>query len=128
VTSEDERHTVEYKMLHDLLDRRKLLENDSVYRVMVSPETGAYEVVCIGMECVDSKIEESYSSINDMPDWFRRKLAVMFTVTPVNKKLVGPRITQEGFPILQKPWTMKDPQVEGIGTRETKDVFWIVPD
>ena len=128
MTSEDERHTVEYKMLHDLLDRRKLLENDSVYRVMVSPETGAYEVVCIGMECVDSKIEESYSSINGMPDWFRRKLAVMFTVTPVNKKLVGPRITQEGFPILQKPWTMKDPQVEGIGTRETKDVFWIVPD
>lgn len=128
MTAGNERHADEYKRLHDLFDRRKLLENDSVYRVMVSPETGAYDVVCIGTECVDSKIEESYSSINDMPDWFGRKLAVLFTVTPVNKKLVGPRFNSEGFPILEKPWTMKDPQVKGIGTRENKDVFWIVPD
>ena len=128
MTAGNERHADEYKRLHDLFDRRKLLEDDSVYRVMVSPETGAYDVVCIGTECVDSKIEESYSSINDMPDWFGRKLAVLFTVTPVNKKLVGPRFNSEGFPILEKPWTMKDPQVKGIGTRENKDVFWIVPD
>ena len=128
MTAENERHVTEYKRLHDLFDRRKLLEDDSVYRVMVSPETGAYDVVCIGTECVDSKIEESYSSINDMPDWFGRKLAVLFTVTPVNKKLVGPRFNSEGFPILEKPWTMKDPQVKGIGTRESKDVFWVLPD
>ena len=128
MTAENEQHADEYKRLHDLVDRRNLLENDSVYRVMVSSYTDAYEVVCIGTECVDSKIEESYSSIDDMPDWFRRKLAILFTVTPIKRKLVNPRLNGEGFPILQKPWTMSDPQVKGIGTRETKDVFWIVPD
>jgi len=113
-----------------LFDRSKLLENDTIYRVMLCTQTGSYDVVCIGTECVDSEVKESYASIDDMPDWFGRKLAMLCTMQPAvhNNRPITPKMTKEGFPILTKPWSLKEPQVKGVGTRESAKCFWVVPD
>ena len=111
-----------------IFDRRKLLENDTIYRVMLCAKTGLYDVICIGTECIDSGVKDSYSSIDDMPDWFSRKLAVLFTVQPFGSRPIDPRQTAEGFPMVGKPWTLKEPQIKGIGTRESEHCFWIVSD
>lgn len=113
-----------------LFDRSKLLENDTIYRVLVCPETNTYSVVCIGTECVDSPLKESYSSLDDMPDWFSRKLAMLCTMEPAGSgnRPIMPKLTNEGFPIITKPWNLKEPQVKGVGTRESVKCFWVVPD
>jgi hypothetical protein len=77
---------------------------ENVYRVMITPNTKVVEVVCLGIDSVDSEAEGSYSDSSQLPAWMQEKLAVlsMMKVDPPQTK------------------------VEGVGMRIDDDVFWVI--
>ena len=77
---------------------------ENVYRVMITPDTGCVEVVCLGIDSVDSEAEGAYSDSSQLPAWMQEKLAVlsMMKVDPPQTK------------------------VEGVGMRIDDDVFWVI--
>ena len=77
---------------------------DSIYRVQVDYGTNAVEVTCIGMNCVDSPLEGMYSSVDELPDWFVGRLAVL--------SVCGTDPPTLGF-------------VEGVGRRIDEYTYWV---
>jgi hypothetical protein len=77
---------------------------ENVYRVRVDPNSCDVEVACLGLENIDSEAEGIYRSADELPEWMRRKLAVL------NLMKVDPPQTK----------------VEGVGMRISEDVFWII--
>jgi hypothetical protein len=75
--------------------------DDSIYRVSIFPD--GVDVVCLGLESVDSCLEGHYDRIDDLPNWVKERLAVL-NMIPV----VPP--TQE---------------VEGVGRRISGHVYWV---
>ena len=77
---------------------------ENVYRVMITPNTGCVEVVCLGIDSVDSEAEGTYADSSQLPAWMQEKLAVlsMMKVDPPQTK------------------------VEGVGMRIDDDIFWVI--
>jgi hypothetical protein len=77
---------------------------ENVYRVMITPNTKVVDVVCLGIDSVDSEAEGTYSDTSKLPQWMQEKLAVlsMMKVDPPQTK------------------------VEGVGMRIDNDVFWVI--
>jgi len=76
---------------------------DSIYRAQVDYDTNAIEVTCIGINCVDSALEGMYSSVDDLPDWFIGRLAVL-------------SICDADPPTLL---------IEGVGRRIDEHTYWV---
>jgi len=79
-------------------------EDGPVYRVLIEENIKNFiEVQCIGMYCVDNKIEGSYSALEDLPQWMQEKVALlmMTSSTPPTKT------------------------VEGVGRRVNAYTFWV---
>jgi hypothetical protein len=72
---------------------------NTLYCVQIDPDTKVVNVQCIGMFCVDNKLDTTYKSCNDLPKWVQDKLAVLMIAV------------EGGF-------------VEGVGYR-SKDSFYI---
>jgi len=83
------------------VDEDPMPARDNIYRVSV--EDGAVEVVCLGLDSVDSEGEGQYDSVADLPDWMQEKLSALYL------------FKCEGYM----------PIVEGVGRRISKDVFWL---
>ena len=77
---------------------------DNTYRVMVNLDTGKAEVVCLGIDRVDSGCEGIYNSTNELPEWMQQKLAVLAMIE------VNPPQTE----------------VEGVGIRIDHNTYWIL--
>lgn len=77
---------------------------DNVYRVYVAPDTKSVEVVCLGIDSVDSEAEGIYDDTSKLPAWMQERLAVlsMMKVDPPQTK------------------------VEGVGMRVDQNVYWII--
>jgi hypothetical protein len=69
----------------------------------VSLEDGCVEVVCLGLDSVDSEGDGQYDSVDDLPDWMQEKLSALYL------------FKCEGYM----------PIVESVGRRISKDVFWL---
>ena len=76
---------------------------DNIYRVMVNPNTKAVDIICFGLEGIDTSVCRRYMSINETPQWIREKLAVL---TMIDDKLP----TEE---------------VDGVGRRIDTNTFWV---
>ena len=50
---------------------------NTLYCVRVDPDTKLVSVQCIGMFCVDNKLNTTYNSINELPEWVQDKIAVL---------------------------------------------------
>lgn len=78
-----------------------LPHDDNIYRVVVYPSTKSVLVTCFGMEGVDVAIEGAYDSVDELPEWIQRKLAVlnMLKVKPPMQTVpdVGRRIDEDTF-------------------------------
>jgi hypothetical protein len=85
------------------LQSDELPQDDNIYRVVIYPRTKSASVSCFGMEGVDMTVEGVYDSVDELPEWMQRKLAIlnMFRVAPPMRT------------------------VEGIGRRIDKDTFWV---
>lgn len=90
----------------EVLRTRWVEEMDSVYRVRVDPNTGNVEVVCLGMDSVDSEAEGIYDNTSLLPEWMQDKIAVlsMMKVDPPQTKIegVGMRVDQHVFWVLKQ--------------------------
>ena len=75
--------------------------DDNTYRIRLM-ERGI-EVLCFGIESVDSKLEGYYDAVDELPDWVQERLAVLMVLdsTPPTGELVG------------------------VGRRISERVFWV---
>mgnify|MGYP003342197469 CR=1 FL=1 len=74
---------------------------DKIYRVSIFPD-GA-DVVCFGLESVDSQLEGHYDDVNALPDWVKERLAVLMMMS----------------------YTPPTEEVEGVGRRISRNVYWV---
>ena len=51
----------------EAIEDKTLTRNDPVYLVMEMPDTGKYEITCVGIHCVDSDIDGLYDSFDALP-------------------------------------------------------------
>lgn len=77
------------------------MTDDNIYRVSIFPD--GIDVVCFGLESVDSCLEGHYDRIDDLPNWVKERLAVLNMIPPTTP-------TQE---------------VEGVGRRISGHVYWV---
>jgi hypothetical protein len=63
--------------------------DDNIYRVSVFPE--GVDIVCFGLDSVDSCLEGHYDDINNLPDWVKERLAIlnMMSSTPPTNEVAG---------------------------------------
>lgn len=78
---------------------------ENTYRVLVNLQTGRVEVVCLGIDKVDSDTEGVYKDSSELPMWMQEKLAVLsiMEVSPPQVEVpgVGIRIDQNTYWILK---------------------------
>jgi hypothetical protein len=77
--------------------------DDNIYRVCVDPETNIVEIQCIGINRLDTALEDNYVSVDALPEWVQKKLALLMMTSPV-------------------PPTHG---VEGVGRRMEKNIYWV---
>ena len=107
--SEDSALIALYSTIAELMERHLWMtvdedpmpSQDKIYRV--SLEDGCVEVVCLGLDSVDSEGDGQYDSVDNLPDWMQEKLSTLYL------------FKCEGYM----------PIVEGVGRRISKDVFWL---
>lgn len=77
--------------------------DEKIYRVSIFPD--GVDVICLGLDSVDSTLEGHYDHVDDLPDWVKERIAVlsMMSATPPTKV------------------------IEGIGRRISKSVYWVFP-
>jgi len=79
------------------------MEDEKIYRLEIKSK--GVTVVCYGLDAVDSELKLYYSSVDDLPDWAKERLAVLYLLDPA-------KLNQN---------------VDKVGRRINKDVFWIYP-
>ena len=77
--------------------------DDNIYRVTINHDTNRVDVVCIGIDCIDSPLSDGYYCREDVPKWMASRLAVLGICT------YGETYT----------W------LEGVGARIDADTYWI---
>lgn len=77
------------------------LNDDNTYRISIFPD--GVDVMCFGLESVDSCLEGHYDRIDDLPNWVKERIAVL-NMIPVSP----PTST-----------------VEGVGRRISAHVYWV---
>lgn len=75
--------------------------DDNIYRVSVFPD--GVDIVCFGLESVDSCLEGHYDDANDLPNWVKERLAVLNMI----------------------PSTPPTNEVDGVGRRISGHVYWV---
>jgi hypothetical protein len=83
------------------LDDKKVVGDDNIYRVSILPDR--IDVVCFGLESIDSCLEGHYDCTDDLPDWVKERLAVLNMI----------------------PATPPTQEVEGVGRRISAHVYWV---
>ena len=77
--------------------------DDKIYRVRIAPDTKQVDVVCIGMDCVDTGAEGNYASADALPSWIQNHIALLMMTS------------------LSKPTR----EVKGVGRRIDADTYWV---
>ena len=78
----------------------KLTQPNTSYHVNISDDTGLVRIVCLGMECVDTTLKGSYSSIDKCPLWVQEKLSLLMMLeTKATLDNIGTRIADNRFVI-----------------------------
>ena len=85
-----------YKMLENI----PVVTDDSIYRVSVCPD--GVDVVCFGMG-VDTIHDGHYINVDVLPKWVQERLAVLMMMN----------------------YTPPTEEVEGVGRRISRDVYWV---
>jgi hypothetical protein len=77
------------------------LNDDNVYRIGVFPD--GVDVLCFGLESVDSRLSGHYDDVYALPKWVQERLALLNMIPP----------------------TPPTSSVEGIGRRISAHVYWV---
>ena len=82
-------------------EMNRVPHDDNIYRVSVFPD--GVDIVCFGLESVDSCLEGHYDDANHLPNWVKERLAVLNMI----------------------PATPPTNEVEGVGRRISGHVYWV---
>ena len=55
----------------------EVTQPNTSYHVNISNDTGLVRITCLGIECVDTVLKGSYSSLNEVPLWVQEKLSLL---------------------------------------------------
>jgi hypothetical protein len=80
------------------------IDDDKIYRVDLS-DSEKIIVISYGIDQTDSALGKMYPSVDDLPDWVQKKLAVLSLLDP------------------SKP----NGDVPEVGRRINQHIFWIYP-
>ena len=61
----------------ELMNKLKKLQDDSLYCISVDNATGCIITSCLGIQCVDNPLKDTYMSIDELPEWVKGKIAVL---------------------------------------------------
>jgi len=79
-------------------------QEDPAYRVIIDEsKKNSIKVQCIGMYCVDSVVDGSYSGVEKLPQWMQEKVALLMMTS------------------CDPPTT----PIQGVGQRINEGTFWI---
>ena len=85
-----------------IMSMSKPLHDGPMYYVNILTDAGYCSVTCVGMECVDSELKETYyDSVMRLPQWMQDKLAVLM-------------VLEAG-----------SPQLESVGYHVQSNTFWV---
>ena len=81
-------------------------QRDPMYRVILDGSgENSIKVQCIGMYCVDSMVDGSYSGMEELPQWMQEKVALLMMTSyippTIDVKGVGRRINERTFWVYQ---------------------------
>ena len=78
----------------------KVTQPNTSYHVNISNDTGLVRIVCLGIECVDTTLKGSYSSIDKCPLWVQERLSLLMMLeTKATLDNIGTRIADNRFVI-----------------------------
>ena len=60
-----------------LMTKLKKLQDDSLYCISVDNATGCIITSCLGIQCLDNPLKDTYMSIDELPEWVKGKIAVL---------------------------------------------------
>jgi len=60
-----------------VMTKLQRLQDDSLYCISVDNATGCIITSCIGIQCLDNPLKDTYMSIDELPDWVKGKIAVL---------------------------------------------------
>ena len=72
------------------------------YRVFIHPRDGV-EIMCFDIDNIDTSVTGRYDTINDIPQWIQKKVAVLMMTNP----------------------TPPTEPVEGVGHRIDQNTYWV---
>lgn len=84
-----------------MVDMTGIPNDDNTYRIGIFPD--GIDVICFGLESVDSQLEGHYDRIDDLPNWVKERIAVLNMI----------------------PATPPTSTVEGVGRRISAHVYWV---
>jgi hypothetical protein len=87
----------------NISERQRTSADVIVHRVFVDPHTNGISVIRFGLESVDAGPERIYSSVQELPNWMQKKVAVLSMLSP----------------------TPPTPEVPGVGRRMDENTFWV---
>ena len=61
----------------ELMNKLQRLQDDSLYCISVDNATGCIITSCLGIQCVDNPLKDTYMSIDELPEWVKGKIAVL---------------------------------------------------
>jgi len=78
----------------------KVTQPNTSYHVNISNDTGLVRIVCLGIECVDTTLKGSYSSLDEVPLWVQERLSLLMMLeTKATLDNIGTRIADNRFVI-----------------------------
>ena len=76
----------------------KVTQPNTSYHVNISNDTGLVRITCLGIECVDTVLKGSYSSLNEVPLWVQeRLLLLMMLESKATLDNIGTRLADDRF-------------------------------
>ena len=64
-------------------DEENSPQDGNIYRVCVDPATNAVIIQCIGINRLDTALEANYVSVDALPKWVQKKLALLMMTSSV---------------------------------------------
>ena len=61
----------------ELMNKLQRLQDDSLYCISVDNATGCIITSCLGIQCLDNPLKDTYMSIDELPEWVKGKIAVL---------------------------------------------------
>jgi len=77
----------------------EVTQPNTSYHVNISNDTGLVRITCLGIECVDTVLKGSYSSLNEVPTWVQERLSLLMmleskaTLDNIGTRLADDRTT-----------------------------------